>query len=55
MSVRYKFLMLAASAFLVAACESPETRAEKHFRAALAFVQSGDVERRSLNSATYST
>lgn len=45
MSVRYKFLMLAASAFLVAACESPETRAEKHFRAALAFVQSGDVER----------
>lgn len=45
MSIRSAILLATASAFLLVACDSPEEKAEKHFRAALEFVQSGDIER----------
>ncbi len=45
MSIRSAFLLATASAFLLVACDSSEEKAEKHFRAALELVQSGDIER----------
>ncbi|MCT8331397.1 tetratricopeptide repeat protein [Albidovulum sediminis] len=45
MSIRSAFLLATTSAFLLVACDSPEEKAEKHFRAALEFVQAGDIER----------
>ena len=41
----FTVVFLAASGLVLAACDSPEERAEKHFQNAIALIEEGDVDR----------